>query len=140
RLGSEAELIVGNEVQRAASGIPPQAGKIQGLSDDALARERGVAVDEHRQRGLLVLERWTATMPIVGGGACHALDNGVDELQVARIRSQDDVDRPTVGAIPPVAAVIGTRRAGVVLDVAGPALVGAPRSRPARARLPALGS
>src|SRR5438445_12224436 len=95
-------------------------------------------MDEHRQRGLLVLKRWTASMPIVGGRACHALDNGVDELQVARIRSHDDVDRPTIGAIPQVAALVGTPCAGVVLDVASPALGGALRRRPARTSLATL--
>ncbi len=45
----EANLIIGDQMERAADAIAAQALQVQRLGDDALAGESGVAVDEYRQ-------------------------------------------------------------------------------------------
>ena len=53
--GREAELVVHHHVHRAADLVARNFGEVEGLGDDALARERGVAVHEHRQHGVAAL-------------------------------------------------------------------------------------
>jgi hypothetical protein len=45
RVGGEADLVVDDEADRAAGAVARQAGEVEGLLDDALTGERGVAVD-----------------------------------------------------------------------------------------------
>jgi hypothetical protein len=49
--GGEADLVVHDDVHGAAGPVPAQLRQVQRLGDHALAGERGVAVDEHRQHG-----------------------------------------------------------------------------------------
>ena len=49
RQGSEANLVVHHNVQGAACGVGLQTSHLQGLHDDALARERCVTVNQDRQ-------------------------------------------------------------------------------------------
>ena len=51
RRGREADLVVDDQVDRAADAVAADVAHRQALGDDALAGERGVAVDEHRQHG-----------------------------------------------------------------------------------------
>ena len=115
RVGREADLVVGDQVQRAARRVPGQVGEVQRLGDDALARERRVAVDEDAERAARVVARdRLAAVGLLGARA--ALGDRVDELEVARVRHQRDAD---------LAARRLPRRAHaeVVLHVAGAALV-----------------
>ena len=87
-VGGEADLVVDDDVDRAARGVAGQPGEVQRLGDDALAHEGGVAVDEQRQdppaRGGIV-----AHAVLLGAGA--ALDDGVDELEVAGVERHRQV-------------------------------------------------
>ena len=108
----EADLVVDDDVDRAARAVAVEAGEVHRLGDDALAGEGRVAVQQHRQdaRVLAVADR-------VLLGADHALDDRVHELEVARVRGEAHADRlARVG-------LVRAARAEVVLHVAR-ALVG----------------
>src|SRR5205823_8086140 len=88
RLRREADLVVRDQVQRAAGRVAGEILQVQGLGDDALTGEGRVAVDQDRERDARVM----------GGGsggavrlrrACASLDNRVDRLEVARVRSEE---------------------------------------------------
>ena len=49
-IGREADLVVGDQVQRAADAVAVERLEVERLGDDALAGERGVAVDHDRHR------------------------------------------------------------------------------------------
>src|SRR4029078_7038248 len=51
----EADLIVDDEMQRAASAVPAQAGEAQTFGNHALAGEGGVSMQQERQPLLSVL-------------------------------------------------------------------------------------
>ena len=109
RRGREADLVVDDQVDGAADAVPTDVAHRQPLGDDALAGERGVAVDEHRQHG-----ESTGRLDLVLLGANHAEHDRTDRLEVARVGGQLDRD-------------VGARRADVlalhpevVLDVARP--------------------
>ena len=103
----EADLVVDDDVHGAADVVAGQLREVQRLRDDALAGERGVAVDEHREH-LLV-------RGVVGAvllGADHAFDDRVDGFEVARVRGERQV-----GGLARARGVLA-RRADVVLHVA----------------------
>ena len=115
RIGREAELVVGDHVDRAAGGVAGQRLQVERLGDDALPGEGGVAVDQHRHdRGGIVGEVARLAARLVG--ACAALDHGVDVLEVARVGGERH------GHAAPRARRVGAAGAVVVLDVAGAAL------------------
>ena len=78
------------------------------LGDDALAGERGVAVDQDRQHRVRA-----GRVDLVLGRPDHAHHDRVDRLEVARVGGQLEAD---VGAR---RADVLAGRAEVVLDVAG---------------------
>ena len=100
-------------MQGAARRVALERLEIERLRDDALAGERRVPVDEHRQGdGRVVDARASRAVGLLGPGP--ALDDRVGRLEVARVGDDRDVD------------LAGRRhaRAGrrqVVLDVAGAA-------------------
>ena len=53
----EPELVVGDDVDRAAGVVAGEPRQVQRFGDDALARERRVAVNENRQRDAAVEAR-----------------------------------------------------------------------------------
>ena len=83
----EADLIVDDEVDRAARIERARLRQLERLGDDALARERRVAVDQHRQH--LLAERVAAA---ILARAHRAFDDGIDDLEVRRIERERDVD------------------------------------------------
>ena len=130
RIGREADLVVRDQVQRAAGRVASQVGEVQRLRDHALRREGRVAVDldRHRDRRVVVAGAARAVGLL---GARASLDDGVDRFEMARVRGQRERD------------VAGRRlsralRAEVVLDVAGAAFwVGGDRlERPLALELP----
>ncbi len=56
RIRREPDLVVRDHVERSARRVPVQALQVERLGDDTLARERGVAVDEDRERHRRVVE------------------------------------------------------------------------------------
>ena len=90
RGGREADLVVGDDVDRAADVVEPEPREVQRLGHDALAWECGIAVNQHRQRDALVDDRRACGGRIRARGARHADDHGVDELEMARIRRNRD--------------------------------------------------
>ena len=54
-VGREADLIVGDHVQRAPGGVAGQAAEVEGLGDDPLAGESSIAVDEDGEREVRVV-------------------------------------------------------------------------------------
>ena len=64
--GREPELVVHDDVHGAADLVAGYLGEVERLGDDALARERGIAVHEHGQHGVPAVvvparRRWRAT-------------------------------------------------------------------------------
>ena len=92
RIGGEADLVVLDEVDRAADRVAVERLEVERLGDDALAREGGVAVEDHRDRGVRVL---VGVRALAGGlgRARRARRDRRDELQVRRVRLEPDDDR-----------------------------------------------
>ena len=115
RIGREADLVVHDDVDRAAHLVAVEGLEVERLGDHALRREGGVAVDHDRHGSVGVLR---GARPAAGGlrGARGALDDRRDELEVARVRLEVHADRVAFGKLVcPLGAV-------VVLHVAGAAL------------------
>ncbi len=87
RRGGEPELVVHDEVHRAADVVSRHLGQVQRLGHDALPRKGGVAVEQHRQH-LPALP--VALLVLLGAG--HALDDGIDGFEMTRVRRQRDHD------------------------------------------------
>ncbi len=115
RLGGEADLVVGDQVQGAAGPIPGQAGHVERFGHHALGGEGRVAVDQDRDRSVRIHGRHRGA-PIRLLGAGVALDHRIDGLEVARVGRDGDPHR---GAI---CRGEGPVRAEVVLHVVEPAL------------------
>jgi hypothetical protein len=91
RIGGEPDLVVRDQVERAARRVAVQLGEVQRLGYASLTRERRVAVDQDRERDARVVH------PVAGGPirllrAGAALDDRVDCLEVARIGGERDGD------------------------------------------------
>ena len=112
RVGGEPDLVVGDDVDRAAGGVAAQGLEVERLGHDALAGEGRVAVDEHRDGARGVVARLAGRAPGLEGAGV-ALGDGVDLLEVARVGGELDRDRP------PAARDVGALGAQVVLHVAG---------------------
>ncbi len=107
RRGREPDLVVDDEMDGAARAIAAQAGEIEGFRHQALAGERGIAVQEQAHDLLAFL------VPALALLAAHLAEHdGVDGLQVRRVGGERQVYRTAVKD--PV-----RRRAEVILDVAG---------------------
>ncbi len=123
-IGREAELVVGDDVERAARLVALEPAQIDRLRHHALADERRVAVNEHRQdRGTVLLVE--AQQVAVAGRrlllhvllACrtrHPLDDRVDVLEMTRIRRQNRLDLPAgrLDRLPCTQVVLHIARAG----------------------------
>ena len=114
RVGREPDLVVRDHVQRAAGRVAVDRVEVERLRDDALPGERGVAVDEDRQRDRRVVDPG-ARRAVGLLGARETLDHGVDGLEVARVRRERDLDLAGLREA-------RLRRGEVVLHVPGPAL------------------
>ena len=107
-IGGEPNLIVDDDVNRAAGFICREPAQVQRLGDHALAYECGVAMDQQRQHADPVLISFSILL-----GADAAFDHWVHELKMARVEGQGHVH------------VVAARRlaiervAEVVLHIAG---------------------
>ncbi len=84
--GGEADLIIDNEVQRAADAVPAQARQAEAFGDHALSGEGRIAVQEERQHlfALLVV----ALVLLCPDLAEH---DGIDDLEMGGIGGQRQV-------------------------------------------------
>ena len=90
-IGGESNLVVRDQVERAARRIAREALEVERLRDDALPGERRVAVDEDRERDVSVVAAGLRRpVGLLGAGA--TLDHRVDRLEVARVRGERDGD------------------------------------------------
>ena len=81
----EADLVVHDDVHGAADVVAGELGEVERLGDHALAGERGVAVDQHRQHAVVV-----DVVAAILLGLGHAFDDRVDRFEVARVRGERD--------------------------------------------------
>ena len=112
RVGREADLVVRDQVERPADGVPVECGEVQRFRDTTLPGKRRVAVDQDGERDARVVQpHRRRAIGLFGAGA--ALDDRIDRLEMAGVRSERDGD---------VADRRRTRSLGaeVVLDVARP--------------------
>ena len=108
RVGGEADLVVDDEVDRAAGAVALEAGEAEALGHHALAGEGRIAVDQQRQHRR-ALAGLAAVLVLLG--AHLAEHHGIDDLQVRGVGGERQVH---------VVAVEGAVRGGaeVVLHVA----------------------
>ena len=90
--GGEADLVVDDDMERAADAVGVEFAKVERLLDDALPGKCRVAVDQHHHPRL----PGGVADPILTGP--HAADgDGIDELQMARIEAEREVDIAAIG-------------------------------------------
>ena len=115
-IGGEADLVVGDHVQRAAGRVADEALEVERLRHDALRRERRVPVDQDGERDCRIMD--ACLRRAVGLlGSRDALDDRVDRLEVARVGREHDRGLPGAGGAAPDGAE-------VVLDVSARSLRG----------------
>ena len=83
----EAQLVVDDDVQRAAGAVAGQAAEVERLLHDAFAGERGIAVNQH---GHAPPPRRIADAVLLGADA--ALRHGVHVFQMAGVEAERDVE------------------------------------------------
>jgi len=86
--GGEADLVIDDDVDGTAGVVTGKLRHIEDLRYDALAGERGVAMEEEREDLVAVVAVIEDALACAG----HALDDGVDGLEVAGIRGETDAD------------------------------------------------
>ncbi|KAF1068613.1 MAG: hypothetical protein GAK39_03321 [Variovorax sp.] len=90
--GGEADLVVDDDVHRAARGVATGLGQRQGFLVHALAGEGCIAVHQHGQHLLAV-----RVVAAVHARAHRAFDHGVDDFQVRGVEGQRQVDGAACG-------------------------------------------
>ena len=108
RIGGEADLVVDDEMDRAAGAIALEVRQREAFGHHALPREGGVAVHQQRQNGGALVRRIAVLILL---GARLAEHHRIDDLEMRRIRGQRQVD-------PVVVELAVARGAEVILDVA----------------------
>jgi hypothetical protein len=114
RARGETDLVVRDQMERPAGRVAVQRLQVERLGDDALRREGRVAVDQDGERGAPVV-RAGRVLVVRLHRARVPCDDGVDVLQVARVRLEHELDLAALRPANPLGAQ-------VVLDVAGPGL------------------
>ena len=111
----KADLVVSNNVNRAAGAIPFQPGKVQRFGHNTLAIKRRIAVNLDRQRNILILAWWPWLIDKGTGGARHSFDHWIHMFQMAGVggHAHRQIDL--------IAVIERPLRAGVIFDIAGPA-------------------
>ena len=126
--GREADLVVDDQVHGAAGAVAAQLREVERLGDDSLAGERRVAVQQQRKdrEGLALVEDVLLR-------AGDALQDGVDGLEVARVRGERHLDvlagagrEVALGAevVLHVAGALDRARVDVALELAEDLVVG----------------
>ena len=91
RRRGEADLVVDDDVKRASDVVGRKLRQVERLLDDSLAGEGGVAVDQEEHRPVAQV---VADPVLLGAHAAHR--HRVDELEVARVERQREVDPAAV--------------------------------------------
>ena len=108
RIGGEADLVVDDEMHRAAGAVALQARQPEAFRDHALAGERRVAVDQQRHHHGAVFRRRAVLVLL---GAHLAEHHRIDDLEMRRVRGERQMHL--------VAVELAVRRsAEVILHVA----------------------
>ena len=108
RIGREADLVVDDEVDRAAGAVALQARQAEAFRHHALAGERRVAMDQQRQHHGALFRRRAVLVLL---GAHLAEHHRIDDLEMRRVGGQRQMHL--------VAVELAVRRgAEVILDVA----------------------
>ncbi len=115
RVGREADLVVRDQVQRAARRVALEAVQVERLGDDPLAGEGGVAVQQHRQRHGRVVRAVRGRAVGLLGARARPSTTGFTASRWLGFATRRT---PTL----PFAVVRVPVRCEVVLDVAGAAL------------------
>ena len=84
--GREANLVVDDEVHRAAGVVAARLRQLQGLHDHALAGKGGIAVHQHRQHLVALL----VAAPLLAR-AHRAFDHRIDDLEVRGVEGEHRV-------------------------------------------------
>ena len=92
RQRGESNLIVDDDVDRAARRVPVQPAEIEGLGNHTLPGEGCVSVDENGDHHRRILLRVLVVSGILEPPG-HALHNRIHELEVAGIGSESDMNR-----------------------------------------------
>ena len=108
RIGGKADLVVDDEMQRAAGPVAAQAREAEAFGHHALSGESGVAVDQERQR----LRALDDVVELILLGADLAENDRIDDLEMRRIGGQREMNAVAV-------EFAVRRRAKVIFDVAG---------------------
>ena len=108
RIGGKPDLVIDDEMQRAAGAVAAQSGKPETLGDDALAGERGVAVNEKRHHHGAVFRRGAELILL---GAHFAEHHRIDDFEMRRIGGERQMHRVAI-------ELAVRRRAEMVFDVA----------------------
>ncbi len=116
RVGGEADLVVGDQVQRSAGGVARETLQVEDFGDDALCAESGVAVHQDRHRSA-DFERRLGRIMIGLQRARPALDDGVDRFEMRWVGGKFDRDLALVER------VIRPARTVMVLHVAADVFV-----------------
>src|SRR5699024_7619101 len=82
-----ADLVVHDDVHRAAGAVAPELGEVQRLGHNALAGERGISVHQQWQYRELL-----ATVEDVLFGAGDPFQHRVDRFEVARVGAEGDLN------------------------------------------------
>ena len=90
--GGEAHLVVDDDVHGATGPVAAQLRELEGLGDDTLTGECGVAVHQDGQHGETGLTK--AEQVLLGAG--KPLENGADCLEVAGVRYERHIDGRSV--------------------------------------------
>ena len=117
RIGREADLVVRDQMERAAGRVAGEPLEVERLGHDTLPGERRVAVDENRQRdGRAMPSRCSRAVGLIR--ARPALDDGIHGLEVARVGDERDSDRPGLRLLRPLGAQVVLHVAGATLRAA----------------------
>ncbi len=109
RIGGEADLVVDDEMQRAAGAVALQVGQPETFRHHALPGERGVAVHQQRHHRDALVRRIAVLVLL---GAHLAEHHGIDDFEMRRIGGQRQMDL--------VVVELAVRRcAEMIFDVAG---------------------
>ena len=110
-IGGEADLVVHDDVQRAAHIVAGQVGEVERLGHHTLTRERGVAVNADRDHRLHVAHGGRVGLALVC--ARVPLQHRIHDLEVARVRHERQMHHVAMPRDP------GTIEAQVIFHIAG---------------------
>ena len=95
RQGGEADLVVEDDMDRAAGSVPFQLGEVEGLRHHPLAGKSSVAMHQQRQEPFPAVSADGILM-----GAAFPFDHRVDRFEMARVEGEGEMQPGDIGRIP----------------------------------------